>query len=882
MSVLPISHECNDVLSMPGGLLDLDGSRRGTFFSGASSAKKAGRVDWRAMKEHVRSIENFYAPDVVFESGMARCRWEVESGPHPEEEEEEEQHQAVVQSVAHSEVHSEVVSVHSVAHTEVTSPAIGRWADEADEHWQPSRTHDAHSETTSHWSASPVQSNVDSDMVFASPASPNGYDYYDDRHYGYGYAPVAYTATPSWTPNPMSSSSSRTTRSHSPDHDDETSYIRYEITRSQSAGSHAFPRRTLKDELDSVPSNSSGSETSSDEDELPSPPITPPAHQTLNRMTRMNLARLDTSVGMFNRRQLPSANPRTAVSGTQTLVSATQRNRELLSASREVLISSAVATVARGNYLDSAVRGSYMDYEEEMMLMRTAMDGYPSAVDGIPLWAITSPLETESDKKEKDRQQQSPISRDLAPRSAQDSDIRMSTVSPQQQQKPETTDVMDYSYTYSEWSTYSDAQAFDVEKEDKEKSDPNRMSIVFDSMPMSAVQPEPEPYPFIDQQLQVAFPLPQDTAQSATYQPSSLGVGLSVAPVPIPVPAPAQDPNMVYTGLGDAYGYGGAFNFLNFTPPETTIAPATDNAHSNFMPTPNIVENHNDSLGGSFAMIDSPYSIPPSAPSFSFSTYQTEVVSAVSPGVGCGGFLFPHTPGVNSPAPVSPAPLPIRPPPSPATRAARTKSRTFRFPGSHHPHVPPSSAMLPNTNTSRSRMRVNGTTSRSRSRKARSSSRAPGTRARTTSMSFLSSVLAFPRRSGSGSNSNDVPPVPSIPRRSEEREKTSTLITAPKPPPPTPASCTPSGSGSGSTGSSSSSISTTNADQMHGSLKAGTWTQSCSFGSGFRKEEAKTTGVVLGPTSPGASIGRRRRRRGPLDWLSPGKLFATIMPSSSS
>lgn len=436
---------------------------------------------------------------------------------------------------------------------------------------------------------------------------------------------------------------------------------------------------------------------------------------------------------------------------------------------------------------------------------------------------------------------------------------------------------MEYSYTYSEYS-YSYTQmnsAVDQEQGNfmREEKDDNRMSIVFTS-------PSPPP---ASHNTQSTAPL--------------LGLDLGLAPIPIPPPAnnstisaDSQWTSITSTSTARAvvdyipnnnqnvFGYGDAFSFLSAAP----SSPPTEPTH------------HQANVH------DSPYSIPPSAPSFSFSTFQSSPASSLAPnnqpggafipGVGgfCGfgvGFIRSGAPPPSSsysipntsttplmstqmpepsecggpysfiesaspsPKPIfipmphsildSPPPLPIRPPPSPTTRAAMSsysregRSRTR-------------SRFAQSRNANRSRMRVSTKDSiRSRERGERFT-----TTSRTTSLSFLSSMLAFPKRSNEGETHQSAVPPP------KDTNKIGTGCgPGAMPPPPTPASPTPS-------------ILSIHPRAQAERFKTH-WTLSTSIN--VAKDDVACRGSGL-----------RRRRKSPLGWLSPGRLFAAVLPSSSN
>lgn len=921
--------------------MDLDGNRRG-FVGFASSTATSGsrsKVGWDILRAKIRAVKTFYAHDVVFESGMARCKWEVENpGDHYEDEDsvESDGYVGPVRSMV-----GEVV--HSVQHT-VNEGVDHPTGPDVQEAWPAATSEGAKAQgweydvvaelrkrreqvSESRWSegsdANRSGAEVGSSIVF--PSARRHQILQQEEVYQYQHN---LTSTPSWTPTPLSTSptnyvvysntlsaSSSLTRSRS--QTQSPSFIHYALNRSTRSHSPVFGRSAHRT-FDTPSISSASSEytdteesTSSEEEGQASPPITPPAYQTFtfprpqgNRDRRRLLTPLDTSVAVFNHHNSPrrSALPRrTPISArsvipsaqAETLVSARDRDREVV--------------------VSSAVVGMDVQWDEEMMMMRTAieMESY-SAVESVNpaselCWsaaaeAVKSPLKpkggqgearsffdlseddgegeevpliTQSLNKESEKQEQKDSEDEK-----EEEDVRMSIVVTSAVEPTQNSgDEMEFSYTYSEY-TYSYAQLNSAVERDpeqlgvtKDEKDENRMSIVFTSPSLLSA---PSPIP--------------------TTRPESpiLGLDLGTAPIPIPPPAnvsmitsDSQWTSIASTSTTHAvvdyipnnnqnvFGYGDAFSFLNFAPSD----PSTEIAHHH----PGNVQ-------------DSPYSLPPSAPSFSFSTYPSSPASSVTHNgagggmfiPGCGGFggfglgfvrssapppssssSIPDTASTpimstqmpnpsdfggpytfltsTMPSPIhitlpmppqsvpdSPPPLPIRPPPSPSTRAILSQSREGR--------TRSRSRFTQSRNANRSRMRVSVKDSiRGRERRERSTATS-----RTTSLSFLSSMLPFPKRANEGETHHSI--VPSV--KDNGRIGTGYGPGA-MPPPPTPASTTPS----------TSSIHA----PVHSEKFKTHWMLSTSIN--VPKEDAE---------------GLRRRRRSPLGWFSPGKLFAAVLPSSSN
>lgn len=562
---------------------------------------------------------------------------------------------------------------------------------------------------------------------------------------------------------------------------------------------------------------------------------------------------------------------------------------------------------------------------------------------------------------------------------------------------------MEYTYSYSEYSSSCTRMNSAVEPEHgyldapREDKDDNRMSIVFTSSPTPEYAPQP-------------------TSTSPL-------LGLDLGDVPIPIPPPAHHINLhnsvvsaesqwttltstststtravvdyIPNANQNVFGYGDAFSFLGseaLDHPSTGTPPHHHHQYQTQHQLHHPYQQRADVCG-------SPYSIPPSAPSFSLSTYQSSLASssihpnnhhhdantntfvgspnaAFIPNVGgfCGlgvGFVRSTAPppsstysipsstatplmqmqmpepsecggpysiigsvnvsqaqtdadeneiacGAPSPVPLvipmprslldSPPPLPIRPPPSPGARSSGNGTgTTYSREGRSRNRSRFTQARNGGGNRSRLRMGVrDGVRSRERGERygvGSGNGNGNGATSRTTSLSFLSSMLAFPRREG---NPNPTPTpnqtslvfptakdfgitdetvlditrannhlefidhsdIPKSSRNDTESQGQSQSPSQSKkigtgcgpgamPPPPTPASPTPSV------------LFLHPRAQAEKSKVHSSWLMSTSV------NVAKEGGVMRN--------GLRRRRKSRLGWLSsPGRFFAAVLPSSSN
>ncbi|THH32782.1 hypothetical protein EUX98_g1415 [Antrodiella citrinella] len=696
MSVLPISHEVNNILvGRTGGLLDIDWRNR----------MKSGFED---LKDRIRAVGSFYSKDVVFEGGMARCGWEVESGSGEieatESEEEEEAHFVGTEHRPVSQ-HEEPVSEAEASDTR------GWYAEPAQQTIVQSR-----------WSASP---STDEEMVFAHPTQ-------------HRYTSSAESSL-SWTPTPISTSPSPSGRF-------------FTIDRSRTPSRRPAYRRSLLEELrsTSLSDSGSGSEYSASERATPEPPITPPAHSTITQVDRRSrlLAPLDTSVGYYAPKGSAYISPSPYGRRTDSTM--------LVSAAR-----------------------SYQDEDD----MRTALEsaGYD--------FFVKSPAEDQEAAAALLQHHFSSSS------SEEEEDVRMSVIETGLEAREQVGGPMEYTYTYSEYS-YSYSRSAKVDDTDNNRMSvlstgtANRMSVISNGDNRMSVVVSPV------NQHETARP---DSPILGLTFPSSVSTTTTTQPIPIPTAAREHEEYYgTYTDrrldLPETAGY----SFLTFAP---------------------------EAAG------NSPYTIPSSAPSFSFSPYPsssvcasagTTLMSMPSP-TACGGsYSFLEPP--------SPPALHIRPPPSPST--FRPCSRRSR---------------------SRSRRQERTTLTERKSRVITGST----TRPRTLSSSFLSLSMklgTFGRKSREGDTTSVVSGVIGC---------AGLAIAGVAPPPPTPASCTPSYN-----------------DQTQAHVSAAQQQSQAQFSTHWT---LSTSVAAPAPEKHEEIVERRKRMRSPLrGWFSPSKLFAAVLPSSST
>ena len=703
MSVLPISHEVNDILvGRTGGLLDIDWRNR----------MKSG---FDNLKDRIRSVHTFYSKDVVFEGGMARCGWEVESGvgevEPTESEEEEESHFAGAEQrpASHQERRAQESSA---AHDNTQA----WYAEPAQQTIVQSR-----------WSAS---RSTDEEMVFAHPTQHQYTSSVD--------------SSLSWTPTPISTSPS-------------PSGGFYAVNRSRTPSRRPTYRRSLLEEIRSSALSDSGSDYSASERGTPEPPITPPAHSTLTQVDRRSrlLAPLDTSVGIYAHKGSAYLTPSPFGRRTDSTM--------LVSAAR-----------------------SYQDEED----MRTALESA-----GYDLF-IKSPAEDEDATAALIGRRFPSVSDD------EEEDVHMSIMETRPNTREPAGGRMDYAYSYSEYSySYSRPEQDDA---DEHKAD-NRMSVISTGVQnrMSVISNGDNRMSVIVSPIsEVDAPRPDSPILGLTF-PSAATSTTASQPIPIPIPIPTT------TREGNEY-YG--------TYPDRRLDP-TGTAGYSFLTLAQ------ETTG------NSSYTIPSSAPSFSFSAYPSSSVCAsagttlipIPSPTACGGsYSFLEPP--------SPPALHIRPPPSPSP--FRSCSRRTR---------------------SRSRRRDRTTLTERKSRVAST------TRPRTLSSSFLSLSMklgTFGKKSRDGTS--DVTSVASA-----VVGCAGLGITGVAPPPPTPASSTPSYNDQPQPRVAATQQQTEAQFSTH-------WTLSTSVGDLMSGKREETTE-------------RRKRMRSPLRaWFSPSKLFAAVLPSSST
>ncbi|KAH8103061.1 kinase-like domain-containing protein [Cristinia sonorae] len=692
MSVLPISHEVNNILvGRYGGLLDIDWRNR----------MKSGFED---LKDRIRAVNTFYSKDVVFEGGMARCGWEVESGvgevEATESEEEEE--------------------AHFVGQEQKATPQ------------QEPRAPDTPVDDNAAWYAEPAQQTIvqshwsnsrslDEEMAFARPSQ-------------HQYTSSVESSL-SWTPTPISASPS--------------SDRFFAVNRSTTPSRRPVIRRTLLEELASHSLSDSGSDYS--DRGTPEPPITPPAHTSLTQVDRRSrlLAPLDTTVGYY------------AHKGSAYLAPSPYGRR------------------ADSTMLISAAR-SYQDEED----MRTALEssGYDyfvkSPADEEAAAALIRRVSSSSEEEEDDEEEE--VEEDV-----RKEDVCMSVVETHAEAREQPHDGMEYSYTYSEYS-----YAYSRDDDDADLKD-NRMSVISTGAAnrMSVISNG-------DNRMSVVV---SPISQHDTARPDSPILGLtfpastaSTTTQPIPIPVPNREGQEYYGTYSDRR------------------SDLTNTAGYSFL------------LFGTETTGNSSYTVPSSAPSFSFSAYPsssvcasagTSVIPMPSP-TACGGsYSFLEPP--------SPPALHIRPPPSPSP--FRSYSRRSR---------------------SRSRRPERTTLTERKSRVAST------TRPRTLSSSFLSLSMklgTFGKKSRDGDVASVVVGCTGL---------------GVAPPPPTPASVT----SSCYNGQPQNRVAT--AQQQSQAQFSTHWTLSTS---------------VATPVPEKDVVERSKRRRSPLrGWFSPSKLFAAVLPSSST
>ncbi|CAL1699426.1 unnamed protein product [Somion occarium] len=725
MSVLPISREVNDALvgsfsgrDASGGLLSLNPSQRlpGGF---------------EGLKRRISSIREFYSPDVVFEGGMARCGWEVESGPAPEEEsDDEDEHGSFVRGPEEPEQHEEDVQVEEVDPAKLeawqTEPQVDTAA------WQGSSP-------TSHWSSS---TDGDSEMVFAPHHRP---------------------AQLSWVPTPL------TPRSQTP------TSVHFTISRSRSSRPLVFSRPSP---------SSSGSEYSSG---TPEPPVTPPATSMAGRVR----LRLDTNLGTgagvgsgfeqnltpASRTTLVSRSPYTLRSGVSPFAT-------------HAVTRSPFARIQPNSPFDSTTMLMGRDGDEIEEEMRTAIEmenmGFWMGSDD-ELIPIPMPLSAKSPLD----QQPLPIPRrdagygdsfyDSSTDSSEDEsedDVRMSLARSFGPEEGMTDVGMEFTYTYSEYEySYSTPdEAVENTTQDHRMSvisttttiatgvaigeDPSRMSIVA-TTPTSAIPNE--------NRMSIIPSIPTPTDGDITVppaRPESPILGLSFLPLPsssaqpvsmpepsqpIPIPAPTIRDGSYRYHEAEARREAATYSFLTTDP--------------------------------ALANVDGTSSF--TAPSFSLSAYPSSSCAPTSRTLNRDSGLtltdeswsfFTSTDldlDFKLTSPTSPAPLPIRPPPSPPihypalSRSSRSRSR--------RPSRKPRERTIERKSRAVAASAAGPSTAATRDDK--------GNSVRRTASSFLSLSLSS---MGLGGFKKSREPSPAPPASS------ATTANGTKPPPPTPSSSNPS------------------------------------------------------------------------------------------
>lgn len=795
MSVLPISREVNDALvgsSSPfgsaGGLLSLNPNHRlpGGF---------------AALKQRIRSIREFYSSDVVFEGGMARCGWEVESGPVPDEDsDDEDAHGDFVRGPSEVAQEEENVQVE-----EMDPSKLEAWQteDQSETTWQTSNP-------TSHWSAS---TDGDSDMVFTHHRRPSL----------------------SWTPTPV------TPRSHTP------TSVHFTISRSRSRPSPSI--------VFSRPSpSSSGSEYSSG---TPEPPLTPPATSVTGRMR----LRLNTNLGPnagtgsgyvqhispASRTTLVSQSPYTLRSGVSPMAT-------------HIVTRSPYARIQPNSPYDSTtilMEANGDEIEEEM---RTAIE-----MDDMGYWhggdneLIPIPMSAKSPLDE----QPLPIPRrDIGygdsfydsstdSESESEDDVRMSmarSYGPEDPLPQVTIQDVGMEFTYTDFTyEYSYSTATNALQDDANNrmsvisasttiasngavDDHNRMSIIETHNRMSIVAMTPTSAVSNENRMSIipTMPMPSTSGAAPPARPESPILGLSFMPLPststqpmtmpepsppIPIPAPTYRDGSHRYHEAEARQEAATYSFLTTDPTATN----GDDTSSYAVPSFTLSAYPSSSFAPTTQTLgrNSGYHGPDDSWSFFTSTDLDLDLKLVTP--------------------ISPAPLPIRPPPTPPT---------------HYPSF---------SRSSRSRSRRPSRRARERTieRKSRAMAAATGTptpvtqeekgpRPRRSASSFLALSLSSMGLGGFKRSREESPAPP----------PTTTTGNGTKPPPPTPASSNPS--------------SQTQPLQVQGQFSTH-WTLSTSVSVCAAREQARSREA--------GEIRRRRKLRG---WFSPGKLFAAVLPSSSS